>query len=72
MSASAAGGGASKMLKFFIKVYVMGKGLSGKLSCTPTGLVETELTLKIEFVSAIIFLLELTLIEKGQEKVDLL
>ena len=32
--------GISKMLKFYVEVfYVMGKALSGKLSCTQTGLV---------------------------------
>ena len=32
--------GVSKLLKFYVKVfYVMGKGLTGKLSCPVTGLV---------------------------------
>ena len=38
------GGGVSKMLKFYVKVfYVMGKVLSGKLSCPVTGLVASLL-----------------------------
>ena len=35
------GGGVSKMLKFYVKVfYVMGKALSGELSCLQTSLFE--------------------------------
>ena len=36
---SVGGGGASKMLKFVKVLYLMGKVLSGELSCTQTGLV---------------------------------
>ena len=36
------GVGVSKMLKFYLKFYVMGKVPSGELSCTWTGLVVTS------------------------------